>query len=392
MDSIVPQSDQKHQLRSDYYVYYLNRPPKPDTPSHLINPDGTVTFYIGKGKGARFQQHEWCAKREQKCRHLTCRVIRKEWRNGGQIAKEKAYEGLTESESHELEKALIAYGRSIGLPLINLTDGGEGISGYKGDTHPPSQRENHRQSMKRNYSDPEKLERFRQVHIEWWENNHQAREAVRKRFEDPAVRAKAGEANIGNAYHAKTYEGFQSPMGQVYTNVHHLKKFSEEHGLLSAKMCQVANGERLSHKGWTRYPPLEREQKPTYAKAGFKDPNGVIYEAESIPSLTDFCREHDLARTCMTQLGTGTLHSHKGWTRYPEIKAERDYHGTYTGPSLLSPEGTVYTTEEIDNLTAFCHKHNLQTSNMSLVAQGKQRAHKGWTRFRPEDPAQSTLF
>lgn len=219
------------------------------------------------------------------------------------------------------------------------------------------------------------------------------REQARRRFDDPAVRARAGTANIGNTYHAKTWEGFQSPAGQIYTKVYNLKKFSREHGLILSKMCQVADGERISHKGWTRYPPLERAAKPpTYAKAGFKDPNGIIYEAESIPNLAEFCRQHGLTRACMVRLGDGTLHSHKGWTRYPEINEERDYHGTYTGPSLMSPDGIIYTTEEIDNLTAFCSTHNLQTSSMSMVANGKQRIHKGWTRYRPENLVQSSLF
>lgn len=357
-----------------YYVYALYRPGHEDP------------FYIGKGCGARIQHHEWCARREETCRHRTCRVIRKVWREGGQITRSKLHENLSEEEAHEIEVKLIAYGRENGWSLVNQTNGGEGISGYKGDTHPPSQREKHRQRLQEYYaSSPELIERQRQISENYWETHPEEREQYRLKMADPVTRAKCGEANIGNTYNAKNYtEGFKSPSGEVFTEIHNLKAFCDEHELNSAHMCNVYNGTRISHNGWTRYPVLPRETKPTYAKAGFKDPNGNIYEANAIPNLAAFCREHGLNRVCMVSLGDGTLHSYKGWTRYPEIKAERDYHGTYTGPSLRSPEGTVYTTEEIDNLTAFCREHGLQTSNMSLVAQGKQRAHKGWTKYNPD--------
>jgi hypothetical protein len=65
-------------------------------------------------------------------------------------------------------------------------------------------------------------------------------------------------------------------------------------------------------------------------------------------------------------------------------KANDDLAKTY--PGFISPDGTVY--KDVFNLHTFCQEHNLQISNMCLVAQGKQYAHKGWTCYPPiEKPA-----
>ena len=56
-----------------------------------------------------------------------CNIIRKIWREGGEVLKTKVYEKLSEQEAFEHEKTLIAaYGRQY---LANKTDGGEGQSG-----------------------------------------------------------------------------------------------------------------------------------------------------------------------------------------------------------------------------------------------------------------------
>ncbi len=47
---------------------------------------------------------------------------------------------------------------------------------------------------------------------------------------------------------------------------------------------------------------------------------------------------------------------------------------TYAG--FVGPDGTVY--KDVHNLASFCREHNLQKSNMCLVAKGTQDNHKGW--------------
>jgi hypothetical protein len=96
-----------------YYVYTLARP------------TGEI-FYVGKGKGNRIDWHEVEARNGVKS--YKCNIIRKIWREGGQVIKTRVYEGLTEREAFERERTLIAtYGRER---LTNLTDGGQGWSGH----------------------------------------------------------------------------------------------------------------------------------------------------------------------------------------------------------------------------------------------------------------------
>lgn len=96
----------------EFYVYTLSRP------------DGSV-FYVGKGKGKRIRQHEWEA--EGGCACYKCKVIRKVWREGGNIEKSIVFETNDEQAAFAYEIELIRfYGRDN---LVNHTDGGEGQSG-----------------------------------------------------------------------------------------------------------------------------------------------------------------------------------------------------------------------------------------------------------------------
>jgi hypothetical protein len=97
-----------------FYVYLLRRL------------DGRPC-YVGKGKGERW--------RHQRGRneHLL-NIIRQAKLLGKELPAEKIRENLSEDEAFALERKLIAfYGREdLGTgDLVNLTDGGEGLSGYK---------------------------------------------------------------------------------------------------------------------------------------------------------------------------------------------------------------------------------------------------------------------
>lgn len=99
-------------MRRDFYVYVKFRP------------WNCVPCYVGKGHGKRAFSHE--AKSHNP--HLE-RIIRKA---GGELPTVFPREGLTEAEAFETEVALIkAIGRKKnGGPLVNMTDGGEGVSGF----------------------------------------------------------------------------------------------------------------------------------------------------------------------------------------------------------------------------------------------------------------------
>lgn len=267
MDTSIPQ---------DFYVYFLE-----NSLTHQV-------FYIGKGRNKRVSNHEWYARKHESCTHRTCHVIRKIWREGGHVIKYKVCDGVCEQSAFRVEKFLIAYGRISGWPLTNHADGGEpGPTGskrtpaqieaqrqrskemmsrpgrkelqsqiMKGRKNTPEQLEKHRQSMQFRYANDSELhERKSQGMKAFWDSSPDLREQYRSRMQNPSIRAKAGEANIGNTYNAKFYPGFVSPSNIVHANIHNLKAFCIEHNLSPSKMCLVNNEKRHSHQGWTKYRP-----------------------------------------------------------------------------------------------------------------------------------------
>lgn len=99
-----------------FYVYVLSRP------------DGTP-FYVGKGQRRRIAHHHVYAKLERRGHRYS--VIRKIWREEKEVRYQIVSFYETEREAIDAEIALIA---KIGLmvndgPLVNQTDGGDGVSG-----------------------------------------------------------------------------------------------------------------------------------------------------------------------------------------------------------------------------------------------------------------------
>lgn len=102
-----------HSTPKTFYVYVLSYP------------DGRP-FYVGKGTGRRITMHEIEARQGHRCHK--CNVIRKIWRQGGQVARAIVFETSDAAEAYRHERDLIAhYGRSA---LANGTDGGVGGTGH----------------------------------------------------------------------------------------------------------------------------------------------------------------------------------------------------------------------------------------------------------------------
>lgn len=111
----------------------------------LAYPDGKV-FYVGHGQGDRMHKHEYEARSGKTSNPHKVAVIRKIWAGGGEVVKEKVFETDDEREAIEMEIEWIAY---IGRPnLTNLTDGGEGMSGY---TYTQKHKENLSSSLLKHY-------------------------------------------------------------------------------------------------------------------------------------------------------------------------------------------------------------------------------------------------
>lgn len=111
------------QLRQDYYVY------------HLIDPNSNQVFYVGKGCKSRMFAHEKCVRNNNHCERnpILFYKIRKILAASQKIGYIKIQENLTEPEAMALEVSEIKkYGRrsnKTGI-LCNITNGGEGMSGY----------------------------------------------------------------------------------------------------------------------------------------------------------------------------------------------------------------------------------------------------------------------
>lgn len=95
-------------MREDFVVYLHERL------------DTNAVFYVGKGTTKRVRQ---------KCNRNPHwhRIVAK----AGGFNDHLVATGLVESEALELEKLLIAEMRQRGIEICNMTDGGDGISGYR---------------------------------------------------------------------------------------------------------------------------------------------------------------------------------------------------------------------------------------------------------------------
>jgi len=109
----------------------------------LIDPRTNTPYYIGKGQivdaaGRRYRRIYEHTKMSDTANKLKCSISKKIIKEYGKIPHNIIAEGITESESFDLEIKLIKqYGRrsnNTGI-LSNLTDGGDGRSGFPHSEH-----------------------------------------------------------------------------------------------------------------------------------------------------------------------------------------------------------------------------------------------------------------
>lgn len=117
-------------MHTDHYVYALldSRKPGPFRFGWFVF--SHEPFYIGKGRGIRHTMHLKGALKGEKS--FKASKIRKILREGFEISTKILKSNLLNSEANALEARMISkIGRGKKGPLTNLTDGGDGTSGYR---------------------------------------------------------------------------------------------------------------------------------------------------------------------------------------------------------------------------------------------------------------------
>lgn len=238
----------------DFYVYI-----------HLRK-DGTP-FYVGKGHGKR--AYELSVKRRST---MWVRTAVKEYGDTGNVTVVLLYTNLDESTAHELEILTIKeYGRknnNTGI-LVNLTDGGDGVSGiirsdeYRKNISIRMSKEKHpyygkvgpRAGIPHSEKTKQLLrevnlgsnnpnfgkERTLQSKIKSRNSNiTEPHHVLRKNFCDNIAISKTG---------GKVYT-ICSPNGEEFTFTNQ-RKFAHEHNLSQQSLSRLLKGERKSYLGWT---------------------------------------------------------------------------------------------------------------------------------------------
>lgn len=97
----------------------------------LTDPRNGMPFYVGKGHGKRCEFHLDEAKYYTNRKSKKLNKIRKLMSLGMKPIITKVEENVSDAQAIDFECLLIAEMRDIGIPLTNMTDGGDGAKGYK---------------------------------------------------------------------------------------------------------------------------------------------------------------------------------------------------------------------------------------------------------------------
>lgn len=160
---------------------------------------------------------------------------------------DKAYicfiqENLTEEEAFALEQYCIAlYGRvDIGTGILrNLTNGGEGMSGF--DVPVETRRRISAGNKGKKLSDEHKQKISAQLSL--WQKGRKLPDYHKKNI------TKALEESLTVGPHRYIYE-LTSPEGESYITAS-LCSFAKKYNLTAPNLRKVIFGERRHHKGWT---------------------------------------------------------------------------------------------------------------------------------------------
>ena len=171
-------------------------------------------FYVGKGKGGRAYDFRG--------RHAHHKNISAKLKNMG-MKPEVRFAGinLSEQEAFELEIARIAFWKSRAVNLINKTEGGEGVSGFKYTPESiakmsksakercadPIERKRRSEVAKRRMANPDARKNLSKVIAELMADPARRSvisAAMKKRMSDPEARSVISESNRKREFTAET--------------------------------------------------------------------------------------------------------------------------------------------------------------------------------------------
>jgi len=198
-------------------------------------PQGRL-FYIGKGSNEK-RAHYFSSRN-----NYWHKIVAKYGKPNVQILAN----WNTEQEAFEHEKVLISCFRGMGYELANLTDGGDGTSGYK-------QTEEHKEKLKKARTGKpihteEFKEKIRRTHTGSKYNLGRPTSAKQKAI--ASALSKGNKHAAGNTNNRKwKWVGTHIETGTVIEFIGSLEL--NKAGFQHANVIKCINGQRKSHKGYT---------------------------------------------------------------------------------------------------------------------------------------------
>lgn len=292
-----------------FYVYVLARP-------------NGKPFYVGKGQGNRVYSHETEAKSGHKCHK--CNVIRKIWRQGGEVQRYIVFTTDDVQEALDYEREQIAmHGRKN---LTNRTDGGEATSGWDPS---PETRAKISKAQRHRFAENPELRAKNAAHIKsWWEsseNRAAASDQGRRRFEEkPELRTQISDRQK-----------------QRYARPEERERLREQ---AKAQMSDPAQREKARERARARMQdPAQKERLIAANKAYFDTPEGR--SKHSTQAKTRMSAPEFRARLKDTHNSPETLAKHSAASKamWERRKADPDWRGKLKEARRKTREDPAYT-------------------------------------------------